>query len=209
MRNLNDTNGASQILLDVAKKTLEEFKKGIIGVEMGIAYGGGVETIGKMWGNQGIVFGFDTFEGHPKEIALKDPDCNYSMDSFAATCMDGWYNIYDNKELTIEYQREELERQGIYNVNLIKGIIDENTKINFIPYINYCLIDLDFSVAMKNAYNLIKDKLVKGAYLCLHDVIPNGHIKGLNEWYQIIKNSGEYEILGEYSNSYLAILKKL
>ena len=26
MRNLNDTNGASQILLDIATKTLEEFK---------------------------------------------------------------------------------------------------------------------------------------------------------------------------------------
>jgi hypothetical protein len=208
MRNLNDTNGASQILLDIASKTLEEFKNNLIGVEMGIAYGGGVESIGKMWKDKGMVYGFDTFEGHPKEVALKDPDCNYSIDSFAAKCMDGWYSIYDNNELTIEYQENELKKQNITNVKLVKGLIDENTNIDFIPYINYCLIDLDFTLAMKNAYNLIEDKLVKGAYLCLHDVVPHGHIIGLNEWYEQIKNSGKYELIGEFPSSYLSILKK-
>lgn len=96
MRNLNDTNGASTILLDIAKQTLEDFKdtKVIYGVEMGIAYGGGVESIGKLWKGRGIIYGFDTFEGHPKEVATKDPDCNYSKDAFAATCMDGWYERF-------------------------------------------------------------------------------------------------------------------
>jgi len=208
MRNLNDTNGASQILLDIATKTLEEFKSNVIGIEMGIAYGGGVESIGKIWKDKGIVYGFDTFEGHPKEVALKDPDCGYSMDSFAAKCMDDWYTMYDNNELTLEYQEAELKKQNITNVKLVKGLIDENTNIDFIPYINYCLIDLDFTLAMKNAYNIVKNKLVKGAYLCLHDVVPHGHIGGLNEYYEQIKNSGEYELIGEFPNSYLAVLKK-
>jgi len=208
MRNLNDTNGASQILLDIASKTLEEFKDNLIGIEMGIAYGGGVESIGKMWANKGTIYGFDTFKGHPKEIALKDPDCNYSVEAFAAICMDGWYRTYDNNELTIEYQEAELKKQNITNVKLVKGLIDETTSIDFIPYINYCLIDLDFSLAMKNAYNLVESKLTKGAYLCLHDVIPYGHIAGLNEWYEQIKLSNKYELIGEFPNSYLAILKK-
>jgi hypothetical protein len=88
MRNLNDTNGASQILLDIASKTLEEFKDNLIGIEM------------------------------------------------------------------------------------------------------------------------VESKLTKGAYLCLHDVIPYGHIAGLNEWYEQIKLSNKYELIGEFPNSYLAILKK-
>jgi hypothetical protein len=208
MRNLIDTNGASQILLDIASKTLEEFKDNLIGIEMGIAYGGGVESIGKMWTNKGIIYGFDTFEGHHKEIALKDPDCDYSINSFAATCMDGWYSTYDHAELTLEYQESELNRQNINNVKLVKGLITENTNIDFIPYVNYCLIDLDFSLAMKNAYKLVEPKLVSGAYLCLHDVIPHGHIKGLNEFYEQIKNSGKYTLMGEFFNSYLAVLKK-
>lgn len=206
MRNLNDTNGASTILLEFAQKTLDEFKKGIIGVEMGIAYGGGVESVGKLWGDKGMVFGFDTFEGHPKQVALKDPDCGHSESSFAATCMDGWYERFDNKELTLEYQREELEKQGIYNVQLVKGIINENTNIKYIPYINYCLLDLDFVLSTKQAYELIKDKLVSGAYLCLHDTIPQGHIPGMWEWYQTIKH--DYEVIGEYENGYLSVLKK-
>lgn len=207
MRNLNDTNGASKILLDIANKTLQEFKSNIIGVEMGIAYGGGVESIGKMWKNSGLVYGFDTFMGHPKEVALKDPTCNYSTESFAATCMDDWYRTFDNNELTIEYQTSELNKQGIENVKLIKGLINENTKIDFIPYINYCLIDLDFTLAMKHAYSIIENKLVKGSYLCLHDVVPNGHINGLYEWYEEIKNCGKYELIGEYPSSFLSVLK--
>lgn len=208
MRNLNDTNGASGILLDIANKTLEEFKKDIIGIEMGIAYGGGVESIGKIWKDNGIIYGFDTFDGHPKEVALKDPDCGFSTDSFAAKCMDDWYKVYDNTELTLEYQENELKKQNLTNVKLVKGLIDENTNIDFIPYINYCLIDLDFTLSMKNAYNLIENKLTKGGYLCLHDVIPKNHIQGLNEWYEDLKNSNKYELIGEYPNSYLSVLKK-
>jgi hypothetical protein len=207
MRNLNDTNGASQILLDIVNKTLQEFKNNIIGVEMGIAYGGGVESIGKMWRKEDLIYGFDTFEGHPKQIALSDPDCNYSLDSHAATCMDPWYKQFDSRELTIEYQQQQLDQQRLINVKLIKGLITKDTNIDFIPHIHYCLLDLDFVVCMKDAYDLIKNKLVRGSYLCLHDVIPKGHIEGLYEWYTEIKNCGKYELVGEYPSSFLSVLK--
>lgn len=207
MRNLNDTNKASFILYDIANSILNDHKKDIIGVEMGIAYGGSVEHIGKLWNNNGIIYGFDTFEGHPKQVALTDETCNYSTDSFAATCMDGWYKMFDHIELTKEYQEEQLEKQNIKNVKLIKGLINEKTKIDFIPYINYCLLDLDFTKSMIDAFNLIENKMVKGGFLCLHDVIPKGHINGLNEWYEKIKMNERYEIVGEYTESYLAVLK--
>src|SRR5271157_4190262 len=104
MRNLNNLNGAGPITLKIACMALDIFKENLIGAEFGVAYGGGVEAIGKVWKNKGIVYGFDTFEGHPKEIATKDPDCNFSKNAFAATCMDYWYTIYDNNELMMTYQ---------------------------------------------------------------------------------------------------------
>lgn len=209
MRNLNDTNGASYILLGVASKTLEIFEKNLIGIEMGIAYGGGVESIGKIWKDKGTIYGFDTFEGHPKEVALKDPDCGFSKDAFAATCMDEWYTMFDNNELTLEYQQNELDKQGLDNVKLVKGLIDEKTNLDYIPYLNYVLLDLDFSLAMQNAYKIIESKLVEKSFLCLHDVLPKGHIIGLNEWYQNLIKLGKYKVVGEYPVSYLSILQKL
>lgn len=214
MRNLNDLDGredgAGKILLRTAARTLDIFGENVIGVEMGIAYGGGVEAIGKMWKTKGIIYGFDTFEGLPKDIALKDPDCNFSKQSFAATCMDYWYSIYDNKELTLEYQQQELDKQGLNNVKLVKGLIDESTNVDFIPYLNYAFLDLDLPLSMKNAYNLIEHKLVKDSFLCLHDVLPKGHINGLYEFYQNLVSSKKYKVVGEYGmNVHLAVLQKL
>lgn len=208
MRNLNDTNGASTHLLNIAKQLAETSTNPLIGAEFGIAYGGGVEAIGKIWKDKGTIYGFDTFNQHPKEIAEKDPDCNHDRNSFAATCMDIWYTLYDNNELTIEYQQDQLNQQNLTNVKLIKGLIDETTNINFIPHLDYCLIDLDFPLSMKITYNLVLPKLKTGSYLCLHDVIPETHIANLNAWYKQVLESGLFEIVGEYPESFLAILKK-
>ena len=208
MINLNTQNGADIILYKVANFVLKKVKKDIIGVEFGIAWGGGVEEIGKIWKDKGIIYGFDTFEGLPKKEALRDEDCNYSLDSFAATCMDNWYEAWGYEQLTLKYIQSELNKQGLNNVKLVKGLIDENSNIDYIPYLNYVLLDLDIPICMKNAYKLVRDKIVKGGYLCLHDVVPVGHINGLNEWYQEILKTDEYEIIMEVPESYLTVLRK-
>ena len=214
LKNLNDTNGASTIVLDYAKRCLAEFNSNLIGCEMGVAYGGGVEAIGKLWKDRGIVYGFDTFEGHPKQVAA---ECEYSkqvggINSFAANCMDYWYNTnnkeYGTTRLGLDYIQSELDASNITNVILVKGLITENTNIDFINELHYAFLDLDIPLSMKNGYELIKNKIVKGGYLCLHDCIPNGHIFGCYEIYQEILKENLFEIEKEIPESYLVILKK-
>lgn len=77
MIHLNDTNGASKHTLGVAERLFTEFDCDLIGAEFGIAYGGGVEAIGKLWKERGTIYGFDTFEGHPKQVANV---CEYSKE---------------------------------------------------------------------------------------------------------------------------------
>jgi hypothetical protein len=208
LRNLNEINGAATILEQIHIKVLEEFKKDIIGVEMGIAWAGGIEAIAKLWKDNGIVYGFDTFEGHPRFLAKQDETCGFSENSFAAKCMDDWYKSWGYDECKEEYIREKLDEQGLNNVILCKGLITQETNIDFIPYINYALLDLDFPISMKSAYSIIKDKMVPNSYLCLHDVVPHGHINGLNEFYTQVILSDGYEIISETPQSYLAVLKK-
>jgi len=134
-------NNAQEICLTCCQKLLTEVKTPLIGAELGIAYGGGVESIGKLWKGRGIIYGFDTFTGHPKQLAvdLQNPE---------ATCMDFWYQNFPNEELSYEYQRAELDRQGLDNVILKKGLINEFS-CKEIPYLNYALLDLDILASMK------------------------------------------------------------
>lgn len=212
MIELNDTNGASHYTAEITKQIMKEFEGDLFGAEFGIAYGGGVERIGKLWGSRGTVWGFDTFEGHPKEIGEL---CEHSKEaggvsSFAATCMDGWYSNsdYGTERLAYDYQRKKLDEQGLTNVTLVKGIINEKTDVSFIPKLHYCFIDLDFPLSIWQAYNLVKYKIVKGGYLCLHDVIPEHHIHGCYYRYKQILADGMFEVYNEFDNHLLAILKK-
>lgn len=212
MKHLNDTNGASTHTLEIAERVLNEFEGQVTGVEMGIAYGGGVESIGKMWKGRGTIYGFDTFEGHPKQIADK---CHYTQEAggsgaLATWCMDGWYSNpeYGTEAIKYDYIRAELDKQNLDNVILVKGLITDKTVLPF-EQVNYCFLDLDFPLSMWQAYNLVKDKIVKGGYLCLHDVIPKGHIHGCWEYYQEMIKEGLFEIYKEHPECLLAILKKI
>lgn len=209
--NLNHVNGAAPELLGLAETIRNQFKKDIIGCEMGIAYGGGVEGIGLLWKGVGVIHGFDTFEGHPDYLAEKDPTLPDGKQSFAARCMDHWYNenVHGTKGLAYDYQRAELDRQGLDNVILHKGVIGPDTDVSFMPYLNYVFLDLDLPICMKDAYNLIKDKILVGGYLCLHDVVPDTHIKPLYDWYvNEVKKDG-YEVVKELKGSMLVVLRKI
>lgn len=212
MKHLNDTNGASKLTLEIAEKCLIEFEGQLTGVEMGIAYGGGVEAIGKLWKGRGIIYGMDTFEGHPQEIAeiCEDSKAAGGLNSFAARCMDGWYQSpeYGTKAIKLKYIQSELDKQSLSNVKLVKGLITDKTKLKF-KELNYCFIDLDYPLSQWQAYNLVKNLIVKGGYLLMHDMIPKGHIPGNYERYQHILSEGLFEIVKEDHPSYLAILKRI
>lgn len=123
--------------------------------------------------------------------------------------MDEWYKAdkYGKGGLSYDYIRGELDRQELDNVILVKGLITDKTDLSFIKKLHYCFLDLDFPLSMWQAYNLIKGKIVKGGYLLLHDVLPVGHIHGLTEYYEKMKDG--FEVIGEYQSEHLAILKKL
>lgn len=178
---------------------LTKFKDNLIGCEMGIAYGGGVEQIGKMWKGHGVIHGFDTFEGHPTFLATPE-----TQD--AAHAMDPHYVKYGKAALSYEYQRAELDRQGLDNVILHKGLLNP-TSLDGIPYLHYALLDLDLLASMRIGWELVRPKMVQGGYLCMHDVTPRGYLVGLWEFYQEVLGSGEYKLVEEAST--LAVLERL
>jgi hypothetical protein len=200
MKHINDDNGASIVQLDIAKRCLDQFKGPITGIEMGIAYGGGVEAIGKMWKDRGTVYGFDTFEGHPKQLS-------YSPESHEAYCMDLQYHTYGKEGLSYDFQRRKLDEQGLDNVVLRKGLVHTHSADD-LPAIHYCLLDLDMVNPMIAGYVAVRDRIVQGGYLLIHDCVPAGHILGLWGLYQEIINTGKWELIGEYHKEYLVVLRR-
>ncbi len=194
-------NNAHDICLDYCKRLLTEVSTPLIGAEFGIAYGGGVESIGKIWRDRGTIYGFDTFEGHPKHLSS-------DLESLEATCMDGWYDQFSRDKLSYEYQRSELDRQGLDNVILKKGLVNKNS-CKDIPYLNYVLLDLDILEPMKEGYESVKNKIVKDGYLFFHDVIPD-HLPKLNDWFfGEVMVSGLWEIIGQWEDNYLVGVKRI
>lgn len=205
MINLNSIgNGADKILAKYQKKLLKEFPdEDLVGVEMGVAYGGGVEQLARIWKGRGLVYGYDTFEDlHPKHLA-EDPN------AFDAYCMDSWYADYGTDMLSVDYQREELEKLGFDHVTLVKGEVNKDS-CRFLDRIHYAFLDMDIPASMKAGYEAVEDKLVKGAYLAIHDAVPPQHIPGVHDWFYnevLAKDRKRWEVQGEWFHSFLTIVK--
>ena len=195
MLTLNECNGADKVCDKYEHLCLAEFTGDLIGVQMGIAYGGDVERLAKTWQGRGQVYAYDTFEGHPRQLA---PDNNH----FEATCMQSWYDVYGRDNLSLEYQQSELDRQGLTNAHLIKGLVNKDS-CKELPYINYAFLDMDMLASTEAGYQAVKEKIVKGGYLLLHDV---NNINTLFEWYANLKK--DWKIVLEYEG-FTAVLQKI
>jgi hypothetical protein len=170
MINLNIVaNVGGNDLLDIVRSIKNEFNPPYYGVEMGIAWGGGVEDIGKIWKDCGTIYGYDTFEGHPKQLGNETTEL---------TALDEWYMKFGTDTLSYEYQRAELDRQGLDNIVLVKGLINKDSCAD-IPYLHYALLDLDILESMQIGYEAVKHKLLPGGYLCIHDY---GWMPLLTKW---------------------------
>jgi hypothetical protein len=174
----------------------------VVGVEMGVAYGGGVEALGILWKGRGIVYGFDTFEGHPKQLGSGPND-------HETNCMDDHYAKYGTAGLSWQYQMKNLLDQGIENVTLVRGLIDHNSCWR-IPKIHYCLLDMDILKSMQDGYEAVRHRIVDGGYLCLHDVIGHSLLPDLHVWYEEIKKHPQWEVVDEQSGDHmlLAVLRR-
>jgi hypothetical protein len=211
MINLNSLNGADKILLRVARRLTHDatlYKKHgikaypLIGAEFGVAYGGGVEAIGRLWKPVGgTIYGFDTFDGHPKQLAE-------SPDEHESWCMDAYYEKYGTELLSYDVQRKALDEAGITNVVLVKGLISEKLCGPYLPHLHYALLDLDIVASMRIAWNIVRPRMVSGGYLCLHDVIPSNHMTKLHALYHEILVTNEYDIVSETPQSYLVVLRR-
>jgi len=195
-------NKAHSVCLDFCTHMLTDVKGPLVGAELGIAYGGGVEEIGKLWKGRGTIYGFDTFEGHPKQLAK-------SKDDFEATCMDLWYKNFPQEMLSYEYQRAQLDKQGLDNVILKKGLINQHS-CDDIPDLNYCLLDLDMYTSMVVAYEAIKNKMLPGSYLFFHDVVPATHLPMIHDWFfDVVLVDGRWELVGTNEDNFIAGVRRI
>lgn len=202
---LNSVNGADKVLYDYAGRLLEEFKAPLIGATMGIAYGGEIEAIGKLWKDRGTIYGYDTFEDqHPDHLS-------YDKTSREARCMDHWYmeSIHGTKGLAYDHQRATLAECGLDNTFLIKGEVDKDS-CKGIPYLNYCFLDMDLIESMRNGYAAVKDKFLPGSYLFIHDALPADHLPSLYKWFyeDVLVNDKKWEIIGEWPESHLTGVRR-
>lgn len=203
---LNDVNNASVITYKIANTAMSVFpNEGLVGVQMGIAYGGGVERMAELWKDAGVVYGFDTFTGHPKQLA-QDPN------NREAVCMDIWYqaDMYGTDKLDLKYQEKILQEKGLTNAFLIKGLVTEDS-CKDIPRIHYAFLDMDIVASMDAGYKAVKDKIAPGGYLLLHDVVSPTNIPPLWYWFRnevLYKDFDMWYIHGMYPELDLAILRR-
>lgn len=174
---LNKVNGADLVCDEYHKKVMEEFEGELYGAVLGSAYGGELESMAKTWGDRGHVYGFDVFEDlHPKHLS-DDP-----INNFDATCMEHWYqeSVFGTEKLNIEYQRQAIKDLGLDTITLTKGEVHKDS-CSGIPKLHYAFLDMDIPVSMRNGYLAVRDKVVSGGYLFLHDT---QNIPGVGEWYR-------------------------
>lgn len=156
---------------------LNTFKgKHLTALEIGSPYGGAIEFMARKMGKNGTAYGYDTFEGHPKDLA-DDPM------SMEAICMDYWYqdDVIGKYGLSYEYQTKALARLELPNTKLVKGRINEHS-FDDIKKIHFAMIDLDLIKPTEVAYNAIKDKVVKGGYLFFHDSTSPTHLPAIYDF---------------------------
>jgi len=201
--NVGNETGMIQILtLEnlVAKFPNEE----LVGMEVGSAYGGGVETGARIFKGHGKFYGYDTFEGHPKDLSVIPGD----LEEF---CMDMWYDdphFGRGERLTYEYQRKVLDNWGLDNAVLVKGRINEHS-FDDIDRVHFAILDLDLIKSMRTAYKAIRDKIVVGGYLFFHDALPPEHLPMIhNLVYNQVLPEGRWKIIRESNDGNLCALER-
>lgn len=206
---INTGNEAGMIQMLVLENLIKKFpKEELTCLEVGSAYGGSVEFGAQLLKGRGRYYGFDTFEGHPKDLGIPG-------DGMAIDCMDMWYDsgleVYKRDKLSYEYQRGVLDEEGLDNAILVKGRVNEHS-FDGIDKVHFAMIDLDLINPMRTAYEAVKDKIVMGGYLLIHDSLPQDHLPMIyalvynqiipeGKWKVIIKsNMGMLTVLERWNN---------
>jgi len=204
LRWVNVGNETGIIQLMVMENLIAKFpNEEIAGLEIGSAYGGAVEVMAGLLRGRGKYYGYDTFEGHPDDLS-DDPN------SLEARCMDMWYQDprFGVEALAYEYQRRILDEQGLDNAILVKGRINEHS-FDDIKKIHFAMIDLDLIKPTKIAYEAIKDKIVIGGYLLMHDALPEDHLPMINVFvYKQVLAENRWKVVAESPQGNLTALER-
>lgn len=200
---LNRVNGADKITYEYCTKIMDLPVDHLYGAVLGSAYGGELEAVGKLWKDRGTIYGFDTFTGHPKHL-IED------QTNFEVTCMDKWYreDVHGTDNLTVEYQQGVLDKLGLDNVKLVKGLVHENSCAD-IPYLNYAFLDMDIKESMETGYLAVRDKILPGSALFIHDATPPTHIPRVYKWLteDVLGKDGDmWTMAGEWTPAFLTCL---
>lgn len=195
---LNNLSGAGQKCLqlcaDLASRAGDRI---LVGAEFGVAYGGGVQAIGRAWRGKGTIHGFDTFTGQPKECGLPgDP---------SRDCMDMHYRAHGRESLDLGVIQRILADEGLVNVVLHSGLITPHS-MDGIPSLDYCLLDLYFEAPMRMAWSMVDARMVAGGYLCLHDALGPSTLPGLLQLMADIAATGRYTLVS--TDCFLAVFTR-
>jgi hypothetical protein len=205
---LNAGNQAGPAEIDLWERLLKEFPDDeLTMLKIGSAYGGGVEMCSKLIYGRGKVYGYDTFEGHPRDLADDQTDLE-------AWCMDMWYEggkfkpFLSVDRLKYEYQRRILDEQFLYNAILVKGRVNEHS-FDDIEKIHFAMLDMDLIKPTVTAYNAIKDKFVPCGYLCMHDTLPPNHLPKIHDFaYDVVLKDGRWHLENELPDGNVTIFKR-
>lgn len=201
---LNVGNPTGLIQLLVIGNLLEKFPKDeLIGLEIGSAYGGGVEIAAKLWKGRGKFYGYDTFEGHPRDLADDQSDKE-------AWCMDMWYkdNEFGTEKIKYDYQRKILDEEGLTNAILVKGRVNKHS-FDDIKKAHFVMIDMDMIKPTRIAYEAIKDKIVVGGYLMMHDSLPENHLPQIHRYvYEEIIKEGRWKLIKQSYPGLVTVLER-
>lgn len=168
-----------------------------VGAEFGVACGGGLKIFGEIWKDCGTIYGFDTFSSHPKFLANDDRQRD---------CMDKHYEIRGIDCFSFGAIQNELDRLGLSNVILKRGVINEKS-LDDVPPLHYVLLDLDIDASMQMAWNIIQDKLVSNGIIFLHDCCNDGSVN--YQWYMALSPKNEFNEIERIPGLDLVVLQKV
>ena len=198
---LNAGNNTGIYEAQILQYLVGKFKEKLTILVVGSAYGGEVEFIAKLLYGRCNVYGYDTFIGHPKDLA-DDPT------SLEATCMQVWYDAFGMKGIEYDYQRKLLDEQELFNAHLIKGRVNEHS-FDDIKKAHFVMLDMDLIKPTRVAYHAIKDKIVKGGFLFFHDALPIDHLPLIHQFvYDEVLKDKRWNIVKEDNEANLTVLRR-
>jgi hypothetical protein len=117
--------------------------------------------------------------------------------------------FFGRDALSYEFQRKQLDTEGLDNVILVKGLVNKDS-CKDIPRIHYALLDMDIEVSMREGWAAIKGKIVPGGLVFIHDALPMNHIPAIHDWWynEVLPNDKSLKLIVESPDSFLVGVRK-